>query len=247
LQTSDVLLFQLDVMDSNNSASDTVAILVGASPDYDGDGHNSVAFGGVDCDDNSPSVYAGAPDAWYDGVDSNCDAANDFDADEDGQNADAYGGTDCNDQDGSIYAGAPDAWYDGVDSDCVGNSDFDADADGHDRLENNGDDCDDTQATVYGGAEEVVGDGIDQDCDGADATEDTGDSDSSGDSETPKDSNGTEDSASQKNPEKATCGCASDGHGGEWAGWMAAFMLVRRRHRHVTLLRNVSADQKSHT
>ena len=32
----------------------------------------------------SADVYQGAPDVWYDGIDSNCDKVDDFDQDGDG-------------------------------------------------------------------------------------------------------------------------------------------------------------------
>ena len=41
--------------------------------DADGDGHDALSAGGDDCDDADASVYPGASDAWYDGVDSNCE------------------------------------------------------------------------------------------------------------------------------------------------------------------------------
>ena len=37
-----------------------------------------------DCDDNDASVYPGAPDVWYDGIDSDCGGENDYDQDMDG-------------------------------------------------------------------------------------------------------------------------------------------------------------------
>ena len=45
-----------------------------------------------DCNNSSPPVYPGAPDAYYDGVDADCDSASDYDADGDGYDSDAYGG-----------------------------------------------------------------------------------------------------------------------------------------------------------
>ena len=49
--------------------------------DQDGD---QVGDCEADCDDLDASIYPGAPDAWYDGVDSDCDGADDFDQDGDG-------------------------------------------------------------------------------------------------------------------------------------------------------------------
>ena len=37
-----------------------------------------------DCNDEDASIYVGADDTWYDGIDSNCDGANDYDQDGDG-------------------------------------------------------------------------------------------------------------------------------------------------------------------
>ena len=75
---------------------------------------DSGALPSGDCDDLDDSLYPGAPDAWYDGVDSNCADDDDFDQDLDGQDAEAEaGGPDCDDLDSSIY-------YDGVDQDCDG-------------------------------------------------------------------------------------------------------------------------------
>ncbi|MBN1336429.1 MAG: putative metal-binding motif-containing protein [Deltaproteobacteria bacterium] len=45
--------------------------------DADGDGW-TVADG--DCDDHDPSVYPGAAETWYDGVDQDCSGGSDFDA-----------------------------------------------------------------------------------------------------------------------------------------------------------------------
>lgn len=73
-----------------------------------------------DCDDGDLAVHPGADDAWYDGVDANCDGADDFDADHDGDRALGYGG-DCDDQDPNVSSHAEEGWYDaGIDNDCDG-------------------------------------------------------------------------------------------------------------------------------
>ena len=137
-----------------------------AVADADGDGFDSEEAGGEDCDDSDASTYPGAEDAWYDGVDSDCDGADDYDQDGDGYTHESGGGVDCDDEDPAINPGAEDTPYDGIDSDCSGTSDYDADGDGHDHPDHGGDDCDDTDATVSPSATEVWYDGFDQNCDG---------------------------------------------------------------------------------
>ncbi len=134
--------------------------------DRDGDGYGSTstvtssdtvctdtgeATVSTDCDDGEATTYPGATETWYDGVDSDCDGANDYDADADGYDSDAYGGTDCDDGDAAVNPAASDTWYDGVDSDCDGWSDYDADGDGFDSSDHGGDDCYDDDAAVYPG------------------------------------------------------------------------------------------------
>ena len=136
-----------------------------------------------DCNDTDAFIFVGAPDAWYDGIDSDCAEDDDFDADLDGQcheeHAAAAGRAceDCDDDNVLIYTGAPDTWYDGIDSDCGGaNLDFDQDGDGFDCDDDptvtgdcdghTGTDCDDTDATTHEGALEQLGDTVDHDCDG---------------------------------------------------------------------------------
>jgi hypothetical protein len=68
--------------------------------DGDGDGQLGADYGGPDCDDEDPAIYAGAPDAWYDGVDADCGGDDDFDADGDG----APQAEDCDDGDPSVQA-----------------------------------------------------------------------------------------------------------------------------------------------
>jgi hypothetical protein len=141
----------------------------GGSEDYDqdGDGHDSTAWGGDDCEDTEPYAYLGAPgEVCYDGVDTDCDGADDYDCDQDGQQAESFGGEDCDDADASVYSGAPDVTGDGVDSNCDG-IEYDFDGDGYEDVAYGGDDCDEADATVNPGATDACYDGIDQDCDGA--------------------------------------------------------------------------------
>ena len=70
-----------------------------------------------DCDDRDATSYPGATEIWYDGVDQNCDGANDYDADADGFDSDLYGGDDCDDADASLY---PTDWYPDADGDGYG-------------------------------------------------------------------------------------------------------------------------------
>jgi len=113
----------------------------GCPEDLDGDGYQSVACGGTDCNDIDPAVYPGAPEV--------CD------------NQD-------NDCDGLVDESAVDAltWYQDLDGDGFGNAavtqlactaptGYVADAS----------DCDDTNAGTNPVATEVC-DGLDNDCDG---------------------------------------------------------------------------------
>ena len=91
------------------------------SRDADGDGYVADTAGGTDCDDTDPKVHPGATDTWYDGIDSDCAANDDYDADGDGDDADAYGGSDCDDTDPTRSGLASEGWRDlGVDNDCDG-------------------------------------------------------------------------------------------------------------------------------
>ena len=113
---------------------------------------------GVPVDWTQPEAHEVHPDAddlWYDGVDQNCDAFNDFDQDGDGYATAHYpdrsgfpAGDDCADGDpdvdryseevlalyglmpADVSPGAEESWYDGLDQDCAEDDDCDADADG---------------------------------------------------------------------------------------------------------------------
>jgi hypothetical protein len=149
-------------------------VWLGSCVDADGDAVCELD----DCDESDTSIPSDT-DAWYDGVDSDCDGWSDYDADRDGFDSDGHGGEDCDDTDPEIRPDADEVWYDGVDFDCDGANDYDADGDGHEEASYDGDDCDDDDASISPDATEVWYDGVDQDCDGGgdfDADEDGFDS-----------------------------------------------------------------------
>jgi large repetitive protein len=139
-------------------------------------------FDSLEAADVNPSVS----DVWYDGVDQNCDDADDFDQDGDGfasawyAGHDGLSGDDCFDAPGDAFVNdaglapasvSPDAteiWYDGTDQDCDGNE-FDQDEDGYVRDE----ECDDEDPTVFPNDEvEVWYNCVDENCDGNDGDKD---------------------------------------------------------------------------
>ena len=71
-------------------------------------------------------IYPDAQDEWYDGVDSNCDGKNDYDADEDGFESSIHPqtngtvGDDCDDTLDSINPSAVEVCDNGIDNDCDG-------------------------------------------------------------------------------------------------------------------------------
>ncbi len=106
------------LLDPDGSRSDVGAYGGPGAEVEDSDGDGWAA--GEDCDDSDPDINPGAEEVWYDGVDQDCDGADDYDADGDGHVAEEYGGADCDDTDGGVYPGAYDPQDDGVDSDCDG-------------------------------------------------------------------------------------------------------------------------------
>ena len=141
--------------------------------DRDGDGFECApSYGGLcagaDCDDERPTVYPGAADIWYDGIDSDCGGENDFDQDGDTYTDIEYGGDDCNDVDPTVSPAANEVWYDGLDQDCDGWDDFDQDYDGYQSSAETtaGTDCDDTNSAANPARTEIEGNGFDDDCSG---------------------------------------------------------------------------------
>ena len=154
--------------------------------DVDADGF-SVAAG--DCDDTDASVNPGAAEVWYDGVDQNCDGANDNDQDGDTVEVDV----DCDDTNAAINADAVEV-CDGDDNNCDGVVDegsgvlgwADMDNDGYGDptapvttcggddplIADNDDDCDDGNGDIHPGAAEECTDTFDKNCDGSFGTVD---------------------------------------------------------------------------
>lgn len=67
--------------------------------DEDGDGVLNIR----DCNDLDETMYPGASDVAYDGIDNDCGGGSDYDADGDGHDAMTYDGDDCDDDDAGVW------------------------------------------------------------------------------------------------------------------------------------------------
>lgn len=111
--------------------------------DADGDGWDSIASGGIDCDDTNAMIYPGANE-HCDGVDEDCD----YVIDNDPVDGESY----CRDNDGDGYGDTTDC-----EVLCSASAPYTV-------LESAGSDPDDSDANTYPGAEEIA-DGKDNDGD----------------------------------------------------------------------------------
>jgi hypothetical protein len=156
----------------SSGAGWTVARLAVQVVDADGDGRAAAL---TDCDDTEPTVYEGAPETPYDGVDQDCDGADLVDADGDGYDGVPAGGDDCDDEDPTTNPAGVEIPYDEIDQDCVGGDLVDVDGDGAASWEAGGPDCDDGDPAIGPAGVEIPYDGIDQDCSGDDLVDVDGD------------------------------------------------------------------------
>ena len=150
--------------------------------DADGDGVDSIACGGDDCDDDDPRRFPGNVEVCdAEGVDEDCDPTTFGDRDEDrddqidaaccnrGEDGELRCGEDCDDSRANVSRLAVEV-CDGIDNDCdpttfaLGEDD---DGDGYADASCGGDDCDDECASCHPGGGDELCDGRDQDCDGS--------------------------------------------------------------------------------
>ncbi len=173
-----------------------------ATPDVDGDGVDSIACGGTDCDDTDANRYPGNPETCTNPLtgevdpatavhDEDCDASTlGDDADEDGfyrsgcanrqPDGVPFFGVDCDDRNALRRPGFAEI-CDGLDNDCQNGLDFpgeDDDSDGYadcaDLVDQPIYDCDDGNPAIHPGVAIDECNFVDDDCDGEieDADED---------------------------------------------------------------------------
>ncbi len=105
-----------DWLDANPvDTADTQTETACASDPGDCDGYTA-ADG--DCDDDDPTVYPGADEVPYDGIDQDCDGEDLTDVDGDGFDATEAGGTDCDDSAADVNPDAMEIPCSGVDENC---------------------------------------------------------------------------------------------------------------------------------
>ena len=136
------------------------------NPDNDNDGYTIIQG---DCNNLDTSVYPNATDIWYDGIDSNCDGANDFDKDGDGYiySTTIDTTTDCNDEDPSISGyiiGYEDLDVDGYGANGIYVCDLDINNDGQIDLITQGDDCNDHDPNTHPNKTSYENNSVNNDC-----------------------------------------------------------------------------------
>ncbi|MFH0818733.1 MAG: MopE-related protein, partial [Patescibacteria group bacterium] len=113
---SDILIGANGNSDGGASAGAAYIGYIYIDADGDSQAGNAGILDGLDCDDTNGSIYSGALEIWYDGIDSDCNGLSDYDADADGYDVIAYGGTDCDDNDDDDYI----TYYQDSDGDGLG-------------------------------------------------------------------------------------------------------------------------------
>jgi len=130
----------------------------------DGDGHPACC----DCDDFDASIYPGAVEIPYDGIDQDCDLHDLVDVDGDNFPSTAVlGGLDCDVTNPDINPGVTEA-CNHIDDNCDGNTDetFTGFGDGDGDTYYGCIDCNDANPAVNPGMPEVAGNLIDDNCNG---------------------------------------------------------------------------------
>jgi len=117
----------------------------GYDHDLDGFYGDPECPGILDCDDYHDTVYPGATEVAYDGIDQDCSGADLTDVDGDGHDG-GPDGDDCSDGDPDVNPSAAEDCNDGVDNDCDGEADdFDDECGGVADDDVEGDDDDDVE------------------------------------------------------------------------------------------------------